>query len=402
VLSVPFACVCDTGAMESPSRGSRYPASSRVAHKLGSDIALVAIPHRPRPRAGTGGRDRAATTTKLLLESPSLAGTTAPNSPTLAEFPGSGSADDAIDGPPRPTTPQMKLRVHDGDGSPPVDASMRDLSYRKHHRGIGSIDSMLSSTTCVNTQSECSRPASRVSPNRYDTGGIPDVLMLEEAAKYAYAQDSDDLPGLVVLESLTPTHRMHFVSANSPSFSPSPIAVHGDYEGEDGSVEETKVVNEISSWVLRLLWGKEVDECIAPLLVADCTNRYLQELWTAAENGTLKSAAASPDQASSSPNDGFKQETGNNGYGQPLQSGNGKGKRKADGGSEDGDEFGDSDGGKRDEEGNNTIGAQRQPVRLGANSNFSCPYRKRNPLRFNVREYYVCATHSFADMSQLK
>src|SRR5690349_17338042 len=129
--------------MESPSRGSRYSASSRVAHKLGSDIALIAIPHRPRPRAAT-----TTPTTKLLDESPSLSGTTAPSSPTLAEFPGSGSGDDAVDGPPRPTTPQMKLRVNDADGSP---SSVRDMSFRKHNRGIGSIDSMLSSTTCVNT-----------------------------------------------------------------------------------------------------------------------------------------------------------------------------------------------------------------------------------------------------------
>jgi hypothetical protein len=194
---------------------------------------------------------------------------------------------------------------------------------------------------------------------------------------------------------------MHFVSANSPAFSPSPVPIHAEFQGEDVAHEETKVVNEISSWVLRSLWGKEVDECIAPLLVADCTNRYLQELWTAAEQGTLKGAAASPDQASSSPNT-IKQESGGNGYGQGLGNGNGKGKRKADGGSDDGDEFGDSDGGKRDEDGHNIAGAPRQPGRVGASSNFSCPYRKRNPLRFNVREYYVCATHSFADMSQLK
>ena len=403
--------------MESPSRGSRYPASSRVAHKLGSDIALIAIPHRPRPRAATGtvGRDRdrdgdGAATKHLLLDTPSLSGTTAPNSPILADAPGSGGHGlplllgpelrrDSLDIP-RPTTPQMKLKVHHGDESPAVDASMTtDLSYRKHHRGIGSIDSMLSSTTCVNTQSECSRPPSRVSRTlRYGTD-VPDVLMLEEAAKYAYAQEAGDLSGLVVLDSLTPTHRMHFVPASSPVFSPIAIQ-HGDFEGEDGCREETKVVNEISSWVLRSLWGKEVDECVAPLLVADCTNRYLQELWTAAEEGTLNRAASSPEQTSSSPHNGVKQESG--GGGTPPFSGSGKGKRKADGGSEDGDEFGESDGGKRDEEGNPSTGTQRHGSRVGVSSNFSCPYRKRNPLRFNVRDYYVCATHSFADMSQLK
>lgn len=31
-----------------------------------------------------------------------------------------------------------------------------------------------------------------------------------------------------------------------------------------------------------------------------------------------------------------------------------------------------------------------------------CPYRKRNPLRFNVRSHGSCALNSFADMALLK
>jgi len=40
--------------------------------------------------------------------------------------------------------------------------------------------------------------------------------------------------------------------------------------------------------------------------------------------------------------------------------------------------------------------------RMMAKMNLSCPYRKRNPLRFNVRDYHACATHSFANMAHLK
>ncbi|KAM7215170.1 hypothetical protein V8F06_009488 [Rhypophila decipiens] len=40
--------------------------------------------------------------------------------------------------------------------------------------------------------------------------------------------------------------------------------------------------------------------------------------------------------------------------------------------------------------------AVRHPYRL------SCPYRKRNPLRFNVREYQSCASQQYPDISQLK
>jgi hypothetical protein len=32
----------------------------------------------------------------------------------------------------------------------------------------------------------------------------------------------------------------------------------------------------------------------------------------------------------------------------------------------------------------------------------SCPFRKRNPVKFNVRDYLSCATQSFPDVSQLK
>ena len=35
-------------------------------------------------------------------------------------------------------------------------------------------------------------------------------------------------------------------------------------------------------------------------------------------------------------------------------------------------------------------------------ANISCPFRKRNPLRFNVRNYETCASRGFSDMAVLK
>jgi len=388
--------------MESQSRGSRYPATSRVAHKLASDIAVVSLPHRPRLRAGTGPREE-LTIKHHLLDTSSLSGTTAPSSPTVAESPATAASGHSLpvlthqlfrskstQNLRRDALPQLPHKSLDVDDTPSVEA------FRRHHRGIGSIDSMLSSTTCVNTQSECSRPASRVDRvNHYEPDAIPSHLLLQEISKYAYDEDADDL---VLLDSATPTRGTHFVPTTSPAFSPTPITINADCEGEDGIQEETRVVNEISSWVMRSLWGTEVDECAAPLLIADCTQRYLQELWTAAKDGKLRNAAASPEQGGSSPGSVL------NSQGSPIHTGSGKGKRKANGGGEDGDGYGDEDTGRGDEDGNNnaSIGVQRPAGRPGNSSNFSCPYRKRNPLRFNVRDYYVCATHSFADMSQLK
>ncbi|KAB5582225.1 hypothetical protein GE09DRAFT_948216, partial [Coniochaeta sp. 2T2.1] len=33
---------------------------------------------------------------------------------------------------------------------------------------------------------------------------------------------------------------------------------------------------------------------------------------------------------------------------------------------------------------------------------YSCPFRKRNPLKFNIRDYNTCATSSFSDFTNLK
>lgn len=32
----------------------------------------------------------------------------------------------------------------------------------------------------------------------------------------------------------------------------------------------------------------------------------------------------------------------------------------------------------------------------------SCPFRKRNPSRFNIRDHIACANTSFTDLSQVK
>lgn len=162
------------------------------------------------------------------------------------------------------------------------------------------------------------------------------------------------------------------------------------------------LVDEISSCVLRSTLGKDVDDCPAPLLILDCTSRYLDELRTVAENGTLGNVLAGSDQMGSlSPGDGSMQwnNGSQDGASQRGGSGNGKGKRKAEGGSEDG--LGDGEGGS-DKNGESSLAAHSPNGRQAGSFNYSCPYRKRNPLRFNVRDKNVCATHSFTDMSQLK
>ncbi|KAK0736089.1 hypothetical protein B0T21DRAFT_383731 [Apiosordaria backusii] len=65
--------------------------------------------------------------------------------------------------------------------------------------------------------------------------------------------------------------------------------------------------------------------------------------------------------------------------------------------------------GEEEQEGDGDDGDERQGggkrqkvVDHGHGQNFSCPFRKRNPIRFNVRDFQNCAVQSFPDIPQLK
>lgn len=89
---------------------------------------------------------------------------------------------------------------------------------------------------------------------------------------------------------------------------------------------------------------------------------------------------------------------GGNGGGGGRGNGNSGRKRSNaghdDSGSGDGAGDGSPGGGKRQ---------KISPAGLQATDlQFSCPFRKRNPVRFNVREFQSCAVQPFPDMPQLK
>jgi hypothetical protein len=377
--------------MEPGARG-RSPVSRRVAQKLGGDTT-VCIPYRPRKDAAYARKTAAAGLDAVITarrhdpeaeprrhpaaaaDALSLSGTTPPSSPTMAGFPAASKS--MTPESTKPGRPQLVLVDSRGKTSA-KDAD--DSSFRKHNRGIGSIDSILSSTTCVNTQSECSRAESRLSRE----------IRIE-------VEDTDGGAAIVpVRKPRKQTSRLQLAPPTiSRSHSPAACSEGEDHEGED---EEARLVDEIASWVLRNTFGKDVDDCAAPLLVWDCTYRYLQELWTACEEGNLGFVQATSGHGTPSPPYGGTPGPGNND--QPPSGQYGKGKRKAEGGSDDGSGLGGRDN-QGDDERDESPASQAYSTK-GAITNFSCPYRKRNPLRFNVRDYYVCATHSFADMSQLK
>ncbi|KAK4152298.1 hypothetical protein C8A00DRAFT_16381 [Chaetomidium leptoderma] len=80
--------------------------------------------------------------------------------------------------------------------------------------------------------------------------------------------------------------------------------------------------------------------------------------------------------------------------------GNGGGNRKRANGGHDGADPGDGAGD------GSPAGGKRQKVSpthyQAAGMHFSCPFRKRNPVRFNVRDFQSCAVQPFSDMTLLK
>ncbi|VBB83579.1 Putative protein of unknown function [Podospora comata] len=76
-------------------------------------------------------------------------------------------------------------------------------------------------------------------------------------------------------------------------------------------------------------------------------------------------------------------------------------KKRLSGGLEGGEEEEDGDGDEGDDRQGG--GGKRQRITdHGHGQNFSCPFRKRNPIRFNVRDFQSCAVQSFPDIPQLK
>jgi len=80
---------------------------------------------------------------------------------------------------------------------------------------------------------------------------------------------------------------------------------------------------------------------------------------------------------------------------------------KRPGGDDDHDDAGDDgydgpDDGGGDENRRRPRGPTKKAKTAERGTRFSCPFRKRNPLRFNVRAHPTCATQYFVDMYGLK
>jgi hypothetical protein len=93
---------------------------------------------------------------------------------------------------------------------------------------------------------------------------------------------------------------------------------------------------------------------------------------------------------------------GGMGYGRQDSNGQG-GKRKSLGSSQDDLDEGADDMSDRDGQGSLPYKRVKpSPRDVEENLRLSCPYRKRNPLRFNVREHHSCAMTYFPKFAELR
>lgn len=131
----------------------------------------------------------------------------------------------------------------------------------------------------------------------------------------------------------------------------------------------------------------------------DSTRQYSQD--DVYDNSAARVLTAQKESA------GAKSSTSRNGYRVQKSSQSRKTKkarddrqRSSNDQSEDPDdgEFGD-DGGDSEEEGETVA---KLVCGASAHQQLSCPYRKRNPTRFNVRDHHRCALRGFADLALLK
>jgi hypothetical protein len=145
--------------------------------------------------------------------------------------------------------------------------------------------------------------------------------------------------------------------------------------------------NLVLNYTLQLIYGVDLSEVsISPdkvqSLVANFAQDISQHIWQSASDGQLSHTLSTSSSSSST----------------PSQEGGRGGKRKKQVRREDeGDEFSDGDG-----SGYLPTKRVRPNPKEDENLRLSCPFRKRNPHRFNVRDHHSCAMTYFPKFAELR
>lgn len=159
------------------------------------------------------------------------------------------------------------------------------------------------------------------------------------------------------------------------------------------SVSEEEDVDSILDYTLQLSYGVDISDASIPQAESRrIARRFMRELgqtmWHAGTDNQSHNAMSTTASSSSTPG-------GNSGTGESQRGGKRK-KQPGQGGDEEGDDLSDGDGSSL------PMKRPRPNPKDEENLRLSCPFRKRNPQRFNVRDHHSCAMTYFPKFAELR
>lgn len=186
---------------------------------------------------------------------------------------------------------------------------------------------------------------------------------------------------------------VHFASAKEDNIS-------GE---EDPDTQYERLVENIVNLVVKSNWIGHVEDDCAPIV--QCTHAYLENIRTHDDifdiTGRLHVSftTSCADGDDPDPNMGDQETSGGaNGKRKRRQGSSHSNHRKK---KDDNDEY-PSGNGPDDFEDPEGWSGDKKRVRIDDRQKLPCPYRKRNPTRFNIRKHHQCALNTFTDMALLK
>lgn len=172
---------------------------------------------------------------------------------------------------------------------------------------------------------------------------------------------------------------------------------------EDTEAQYERLVENIANLVVKCNWiGLVEDDCVP---IVQYTHAYLENIRTHDDildiTGRLHVSCTTPcaDGNDTDPNTGDQEASnGANGNRKRKQgSGHGNRRKKRD----KDDQYSDGNGPDDFNDPEEWSGDKKR-ARVDDRQKLPCPYRKRNPTRFNIRKHHQCALNTFTDMALLK
>ncbi|KAM0351796.1 hypothetical protein ACHAPU_002308 [Fusarium lateritium] len=253
------------------------------------------------------------------------------------------------------------------------------------------------------TTLEASRPASRICHRHNPSSGTCSTFVNEDDDAIITGYPEFDLK----IRNLHEAQRRPVVQELRPSPSTesfikdervqTPTESHhtdtilnSDPDEEDSEDVTPEDANLVLNYALQVIYGVDLNDVSIPQdkiqsLVSNFNQEIGQHIWQSASDGQL-SHTMSTSSSSSSPS-------------QDASGGDRRGeKRKKQGKREDeGDEFSEGEG-----SGYLQTKRLRPNPKEDENLRLSCPFRKRNPHRFNVRDHHSCAMTYFPKFAELR